>query len=437
MGIMPVSPARQVSRRSALPAVLSRCSALSLAGLLLFVGCDGLGSAATRTPAGKAEGKGDAKGGEAKGDGKGEAKARPVKLVTAEESTTDRRVGATGTLAADESVLLGTKVAGRIAEIPVDLGTRVRQGQVIARIDPTDFKLRVDQAVAALQQARSRLGLPADGADDRVVVENTAVVRQARAVLDDARLTRERYEQLSEKGYIARAQLDTAVSSLEVAEGRYQDALEEVRIRQGVLLQRRSELELARQQLADTVVTAPLDGAISERRTTAGEFLAAGAPVVMLVKIHPLRLRLAVPERDAAGVVAGQPVLVTVEGAAGEHRGRVARISPSIIEQNRTLLVEAEIPNPAGVLRPGAFAKADIVVSGAVRVVTVPADSVTTFAGVEKVLTVTKGRTAEVRVQTGRRLGEHVEILSGLTAGQPVVRRPGNLTGGQTVTVQP
>jgi len=76
------------------------------------------------------------------------------------------------------------------------------------------------------------------------------------------------------------------------------------------------------------------------------------------------------------------------------------------------------------------------VVSGAVRVDTVPAESVTTFAGVEKVLTVTKGRTAEVRVQTGRRLGEQVEILSGLTAGQSVVQRPGNLTGGQPVTVQ-
>jgi len=431
MSAMPVSLARQISRRAAFAAALWS-SAASLAAVLLLSGCDAPGSAATTA------GKGDVKG-EAKGDskdGKSDGKARPVKLVAAQESTTDRRVGATGTLAADESVVLGTKVAGRIAEIPVDLGTRVRQGQLIARIDQTDYKLRVDQAVAALHQARSRLGLPNEGADDRVVVENTAVVRQARAVLDDARLTRERYEQLAEKGYIARAQLDTAVSAFEVAEGRYQDAFEEVRIRQGILLQRRSELELARQQLADTVVVAPMDGAVSERRTAVGEFLAAGAPVVMLVKIHPLRLRLAVPERDAAGVVAGQPVVVTVEGASGEHRGRVARISPSIVEQNRTLLVEAEIPNPAGALRPGAFAKADVVVAAGVRVVTVPAESVTTFAGVEKVFTVTKGRTAEVRVQTGRRLGEQVEILSGLTAGQSVVQRPGNLTGGQSVTVQ-
>jgi membrane fusion protein, multidrug efflux system len=438
MKAMPVSLARQIASPSALAAFALRSSALLLAAALLLGGCDGSGSAATRTPAGKGDAKGEGKRAEGKGaEGKGgEGKARPVKLVAAAESTTDRRVNATGTLAADESVILGTKVAGRIAEIAVDLGSRVRRGQVVARIDPTDFKLRVDQAVAALQQARSRLGLPAEGTDDRVVADNTAVVRQARAVLEEARLTRERFEQLWERQFIARAQLDTAVSALEVAEGRYQDALEEVRIRQGVLLQRRSELELARQQLADTVITAPLDGAVSERRTSVGEFLAAGAQVVTVVKLHPLRLRIAVPERDAAGVVIGQAVMVTVEGATGEHRGRVARISPSIVEQNRTLLVEAEVPNQSGAIRPGAFARADIVVAGGVRVVTVPAESIVTFAGVEKVLTVTKGKTAEVRVQTGRRLGEQVEVVNGLTAGQPVVQRPGNLVGGQAVTVQ-
>ena len=402
-----------------------------LLAVLLIAGCDGAGSAAAPVSAGKSAGKS-----EGKSDGKGEQKARAVKLVGAQESTTDRRVSATGTLAADESVLLGTKVAGRIAEIPADLGTRVRQGQLVARQDQTDARLRVDQAVAALQQARSRLGLPADGTDDRVVPEETALVRQAGAVLNEARLTRERSEQLWKQQLIARAQVDTAVAALEVAEGRHQDAFEEVRIRQGVLLQRRSELELARQQLADTAIVSPIEGAVSERRTSVGEYLPTGAPVVNIVKLHPLRLRLAVPEREAAGVVVGQTVLVTVEGAPGEHRGRVARISPSIVEQNRTLLVEAEVPNQTGVLRPGAFAKGEIVVAGGVRIVTVPAESVVTFAGVEKVLTVNKGRTAEVRVQTGRRLGEQVEIVSGLTAGQSVVQRPGNLTGGQPVSVQ-
>jgi RND family efflux transporter MFP subunit len=319
----------------------------------------------------------------------------------------------------------------------VDLGSRVRRAQTVARLDPTDAQLRVDQAVAALQQARARLGLSPEGTDDRVDPAQTALVRQARAMLDEARLTRERMERLWQQQLIAQAQLDTAVAALGVAEGRYQDAIEEVRNRQAVLLQRRSELELARQQRADTVVTSPIDGAVSERRASVGEYLAAGAPVVTLVKLHPLRLRLAVPEREATAVRVGQPVIVTVEGATGEHRGHVARISPAISEQNRTLLVEAEVPNQSAALRPGAFAKADIVLAGNLRIVTVPGTAVVTFAGVEKVLTVDKGRAVEVRVTTGRRLGDRIEIVAGISAGTPVVGQPGNLTAGQPVAVQP
>ena len=363
--------------------------------------------------------------------------SRPVKLARAEESVTDRRVSATGTLAADEQVVLGTKVAGRVAELMVDLGSRIRRGQVVAKLDPVDAQLRVEQAVAALQQARARLGLPPEGKDDHITVEQTSVVRQARAVLEEAKLTRERVEQLSRQQLVAHAQVDAAVSALEVAEGRYQDAREEVRNRQAILLQRRSELDLARQQLADTVVVSPIDGGVSERKASVGEFLAAGAPVATLVKIHPLRLRLAVPERDAVDVKTGQPALVTVEGVPGEHRGRVVRMSPAIVEQTRSLTIEAEVPNESGTLRPGAFAKADIVIAADTRVVTVPASALVVFAGVEKVITVEKGKAVEVRVQTGRRQGDRVEIVAGLPAGTAVVAQPGNLTGGQPVTVQP
>src|SRR5581483_3829436 len=140
--------------------------------------------------------------------------------------------------------VLGVKVAGRLSELNVDLGSRVRKGQVVARIDPGDYRLRVEQAEAALHQARARLGLRPDGTDDRVDVEQTALVRQARAVLDEAKLTRARSDKLWEDSLIPRAQVDAAVAALQVAEGRYQDAIEEVRNRQGVLAQRRSELEI-------------------------------------------------------------------------------------------------------------------------------------------------------------------------------------------------
>jgi RND family efflux transporter MFP subunit len=366
---------------------------------------------------------------------KAPAPARDVRVVPAVESRVPRTVAVTGTLAAEDQIVLSLKVAGRLADLTVDLGSRVRRGQVIARLDPTDFTLRAEQAQAALQQARVRLGLPPEGGHDRVEAEQAAIVRQARAVLDEARLTRERFARLFERELIAKAQLDTAVANEQVAEGRYQDALEEVRNRQALLAQRRVELELARQALIDTELRAPTDGMIRERRASVGEFMAAGTPVATLVRIHPLRLQLAIPERAAADVRVGQEVRVSVDGDPGRYSGRVVRLSPAIQELNRTLTVEAEVPNTTGVLRPGSFARAEVVIAADQPALFVPTSAIVIFAGIEKVLTVRDGRSEERRVVTGRRQGDRVEILEGLKAGEAVVTEPGNLTGGQVVKV--
>ena len=203
--------------------------------------------------------------------------------------------------------------------------------------------------------------------------------------------------------------------------------------RQELLAERRSALSLARQQLADSVLHAPIDGAVRERLVSVGEYLAAGSPVVRLVRIHPLRLRVAVPERDAAAIRVGQEVRVHLEGDSMEHAGRVARLSPAIQEQNRTLVVEAEVANRQGVLRPGAFARAEIVVEAARPAVLVPVKAIVTFAGLERVFGVKDGLAVEKRIRTGRRVGDRVEVLDGLASGEQVVVEPGNLTGGQPV----
>ena len=368
----------------------------------------------------------------------GRAKAqepRTVRVVEATVGRLPRTVTVTGTLAADEEVVAGFKVAGRVSEIAVDLGSPVRKGQVLARLDPTDFRLRVEQAEAALRQVRAGLGLPRDGSVESVDPEKTALVREARAVLEEARLNRDRMAQLWEKDYIARSEADASVSKLLVAESRYQAALEEIRNRQELLAERSSSLALARQQMADAVLSAPIDGAVRERRASVGEYLAAGAPVFALVRIHPLRLRVAVPERDASSVRVGQAVQVRLEGDPAVHSGRVTRLSPSIQEQNRTLTVEAEVANREGRLRPGSFARAEIVVEADRTAVMVPSGAVVTFAGLEKVFVVKDGKALEKRIRTGRRSGDRVEILEGVAAGEPVVTDPGNLVGGTPVTV--
>ena len=151
---------------------------------------------------------------------------RQVLTTKAVEKPVDQLVVVTGTLAAEQEIVLGMKIAGRLADVQVDLGSPVVKDQAIARLDTMDFQLRVRQAEAALQQARVRLGLPPDSETDIVELENTSVVRQARAEMDSARVRQERALQLWGKSLLPKADLDTAVSGYKVAEARYEDSLE-------------------------------------------------------------------------------------------------------------------------------------------------------------------------------------------------------------------
>jgi RND family efflux transporter MFP subunit len=361
---------------------------------------------------------------------------RPVRIVTAIAERLPRAIVATGTLAAEDQVVLNTKVAGRLAELPVDLGSVVRAGDVVAVLDLTDFRLRVEQAETALVQARARLGVPLDGSADTIVPGRTALVRQAEAVLAQARTQRDRLASLHAQGILSKSELDSAEADFRVAEAKRQEAEEEVRNRQALVAERRAALGLAQQQMADATLRAPFDGVVRERHLSIGGYLAVGAPVATIVRVHPLRLRLAVPEREAGSVRVGQSVRLRAEAEGASAEGRVVRLSPAIDETQRTLMVEAEIPNTEGALRPGAFATAEIVIDPEAEAVLVPSAALVSFAGVTKVMGVADGRVVEKRVRTGRRTGDRVEVLEGLRAGEAVVLEPGNLTSGQAVVAE-
>ncbi|HVG20064.1 MAG TPA: efflux RND transporter periplasmic adaptor subunit [Blastocatellia bacterium] len=360
--------------------------------------------------------------------------ARPVKIAYVTQIPMESAVTVTGTLAAQDQTTVSAKVPGRVQTITVDLGSVVRKGQALAQLEPQDYQLRLQQAEAALAQARARVGLSPEGKDERVNPENTGTVRQARALLDQSKQNRERSAALFNQGVIARAQLDAAEAEYKVALSRYQDAIEEIRNRQALVVQRRSEFEIAKQQLLDLTVYAPYDGVVQEKRASVGEYLAAGAPIVNIVRMDPLRLRAEVPEREASKVHAGQQVRVTIEGDPNAYTGHIARLSPTITAQNRILVVEAEVRNN-GALRPGSFARADIVADDKGVSPAVPVSAVVSFAGIDKVITIQDGKAVEKPVTLGRRAGDWTEILSGINVGDAIVVNPGNLQSGQSVVV--
>ena len=373
-------------------------------------------------------------GGAPQGQGGGPARpARPVQLVEVGTAELPRHLVATGVLAAQEELVLGLEVGGRLATLAVDVGDRVAPGAVLASLDERDLQMALQRARAALAAAEARIGVQ-QGADlDRFDVETTPAVREAKAVLTEASLNRDRVATIVQQNIQPGRELDVAEATRAVAESRLQRARDDVRTQLADAALRRVELAQADKRLADSRVLAPWAGRIAARHVTAGQVVAAGAPVVTLLRTEPLRLQLRVPDRAASEVAIGQLVRFTVDGPgtadqALEREGRVVRLGPSIERGDRTLLVEAEVGNADGALVVGAFCRARIVTAPAEAVVVVPQKAVVSFAGVDRVFTVearsktdptpvAKGRIVEL----GRTVGDRFEVRRGTAAGDRIV----------------
>ena len=214
----------------------------------------------------------------------------------------------------------------------------------------------------------------------------------------------------------------------------FETSLDDARTRVAALAQRRAEHELARKQLADASIHAPFDGTIQARLANLGEYVAIGVPIVQIVKTDPLRLRLQVPERESLVVRIGQVTRLLVEGDTNVYTGSIRRLSPALDEQSRMLLVEADVP-AGGSLRPGLFARAQIIINESEPGLSIPADAVVTFAGIEKVVVIQDGKALEKTVTTGRSGPGWIEIVAGLNRGEPIVLDSQGLRTGQPVAV--
>jgi RND family efflux transporter MFP subunit len=371
---------------------------------------------------------------------------RPVKLVAAGTAALPQKVAVSGVLAAQEELIVGLQVGGRLATLAVDVGDVVAADAVIAALAPRDFELEVERAEAAVVAVEARFGNPGEVDLERFDIETVPAVRETAAVVEEAKSHRDRVVTMVQSQLQAGSELEVATAALAVAQNRLQRARDDVRTALAEARLRRVELRQAQKRSTDSTVRAPWAGRVAQRHAVAGQVLAAGDPVVTLLRVDPLRLQLRVPDRPAMTIVAGQAVEFTVDGLGDVvHRGVVVRTGPAIGRGDRTRLVEAEVGNADGKLLPGAFCRAAIVTAPAVPVVVVPRSAVVSFAGVDRVFTVgepappgagrggarapaasapatAKGTVAKGRiVQLGRIVGDTVEIVQGLQAGERIV----------------
>jgi RND family efflux transporter MFP subunit len=341
-----------------------------------------------------------------------------------------------GSLLAYEDAVVGSKLAGRVATVSVDIGSIVKAGDPLVQLVRTELDLRVQLAEAQLRQACAVIGLKPENDEEGYDAQHAPGVMMEQALLHEAQANIDRARPLVATRAITQGEYDTLMAQLKAAQARHHSALNLVGEQISLIGVRRKELALARQAVVDSRTLAPFDGVVGDRRVSPGEFVQAGQAVVTLVRADRLRFTAGVPESRAAAVKVGQRIEIQF-GEEGMQPlvASVSRVSPTVMQSSRSILIQADVPNPELALQAGLFGEADLVVDADSQAIAVPKSAVSRFAGVEKVWLVVDGVASQHTVRTGREGTDRLEIVDGLEVGSVLVRNSADGHDGPVVAV--
>jgi RND family efflux transporter MFP subunit len=330
-----------------------------------------------------------------------------------------RALEVSGTLDPDERSEVASPGSGTVLKVNIDVGSRVKKGDVLVELDGRESSLRLAGANATTQQQLARLGIkPGDKFD----ADATPEVRAAKEARDLAISEAERMQALFDRGAVTQQQLDQAKSGAERARAQYDAARNGADQAWAGLLAAQAQAGLSSKAVGDSRIRAPFEGSVVEKRVSPGEFANTGRVVAVLVDDNPLRFRFDVPEADVGGIEVGRPVELSVAAHPGKiFKAEVKRVGASINAKNRTLPVEAEIANDDGKLRAGFFAKARIALEGeATESLLVPKAAVGQTGSSARVFVRSGTRVSERLVTLGREVDGMVEVRGQLAATDEV-----------------
>jgi RND family efflux transporter MFP subunit len=369
-------------------------------------------AACDRTPAGPAAGPG---GGRGPGRGGRGGQTVATQTTPVQHMSVQRAVDLSGTLLSPDQAKISSEVAGIVREVRIQLGSEVKAGDVLVRLEPRELQYALERAESALRQVEAQLGIDRSQDKQPPPDEQIASVQQAMANRDDARAAFERAQQLNGRGLLTRADRDTAETRLKVTEANHQAALDTVHSLKASLQDRRASHELAQKKLADAVIKAPVSGSISERLVQPGEFIRENTPVATIVQMTPLKLKTAIQEKHASLIRPGQAVEFNVEAFLDRtFKGKIAYVSPAVDQATRTFAVEALVDNDDRHLKPGFFAKGIVLTRVDDNVLAVPEDAISTLAGVSTVYVIDNGKARQQQISLGARQNKLVEVTAGL-----------------------
>lgn len=329
-------------------------------------------------------------------------KVSTVKVAPANIKKVTHSMETVGNLLADEDVIISAEIEGKVKNIFFDKGDHVKRGDLLVQLDDEEATLWVQRSTARLEQARLNQ--------------------------ENAEKTFHRYRDLFSQGVIGKQQYDDTETKLSVSQQEVKNA--------------DAELALARKRWRDHRVFSPMDGIISERFISVGEFAQKnrerGNNLFNIVNINPIKLSFGVTDKSAAKIYLDQKVKIKVRTHPQEEFvGRIHFINPKMDSMTKSLRIEALLPNDRGKLKPGMFADVFIILDEDQNAVFAPEEAVLNQGQVSLVYVVHDTLAHRREVVTGMGLDGEVEIVSGLKAGEMVVTEGSHrLADGTKVIVQ-
>ena len=391
--------------------------------------------------------------------------AAPVRVESGGASLGESVLTASGYVVAHHKIAVGAKVMGRVAWIGVEKGDRVQDGQVLVRLEDSEFRAQVNQAQANLAAAQARLDRLRTGSRPEEKLKDKAAVLQAEANLKNAEAEYQRADSLYRSGVASKsdydralAQRDTAAATLEAA--RQSSAMtdigprkEEIRAAEAEVQQMRAALDYANTQLAATEIKAPVTGTVLERIVERGEMVSPSAfggsgartSVVDLADLTDLQVELDISQTDFARLKPSQRAEIIPEAYPNlRFSGFIEEIAPEANRAKSTVQIKVKVENPSEQLRPEMNARvnflADKAPSGDGKVIArvlVPKAAVVKKDNVSFVFVVKSNRVEQRTIRTGEESGDAFVVLDGLSGNETVaITEVEKLRDGGRVKVQ-
>jgi membrane fusion protein (multidrug efflux system) len=311
--------------------------------------------------------KGGATGAKGGAAGKGGAPGLTVEGIVVKTASFDNNLEISGSIEANESVVLRSEVSGLVTGIYFKEGSNVSKGSLLIKVNDKDIQAQLREALTK---------------------QNLAATSENRA------------KQLLQKGAISQEEYDTSLADLQSL---------------------KAQSQLIRAQLAKTSIIAPFSGKVGLRSISVGEYLTPSTAIANLLSINPVKISFSVPEKYVGQITLNSEIKFTTDASSKTYNGKVFAIEPGINQQTRTLQIKALAPNASGELLPGSFAKVKLALKTLDNAILIPTEAVIPVLKGKIVYISKDGKATQVKVEAGTRTAESIVITSGLNVGDTVL----------------